>query len=71
MATRILKNNFVFCSQVKFIFGTLGKRKSINYFVAKETSFPCYNPDDALIQYICSFEQQPSDIRTFPREQVI
>ena len=38
MATRILMNNFVFCSQVKFIFGTLGKRKSINYFVAMETS---------------------------------
>ena len=36
--------NSVFCSQVKFIFGTLGKRKSINYLVAMETLSSCYSP---------------------------
>ena len=74
MATRMLMNNFVFCSQVKFIFGTLGKRNSINYFVAMETLFPClihYSPGDVLIWYICSLGQQTSDIRNFTREQVI
>ena len=66
MATRILMNNFVFCSQVKFIFGTLGKRKSINYFVAMEISLPCYSLGDVLIWYICSLGQQKSNIRKFP-----
>ena len=64
-------NNFVFCGQVKFIFGTLGKQKSISYFVEMETSFPCYSLGDVLIWYICSLGQQTSDIRKFPREQVI
>ena len=59
-------NNFVFCSQVKFIFGTVGKRKSINYFVAMETLFPCYSSGDVPIWYICSSVQQISDIRKFP-----
>ena len=57
-------NDFVFCSQVKFIFGTLGKRKSINYLVAMETLLSCYSPsDDVLICYICSLGQQTSEIR--------
>ena len=42
MATRIFMNNSVLCGQVKFIFGRLGKQKSINYLVAMETSLPCY-----------------------------
>ena len=71
MTTRILMNNFVFFSQEKFIFGTLGKQKSINYFVAMETLFPCYSPGDVLVWYICSLGQQTSDIRKFPQEQVI
>ena len=62
-------NNFVFCSQVKFIFGTVGKRKSISYFVAMETLLPC--PGDVLICYICSLGQQISNIRKSPQEQVI
>ena len=71
MATRIFRTNFAFCSQVKFIFGTVGKRKSISYFVAMETLLPCYSPGDVLIWYICSLAQQTSDIRKSPQEQVI
>ena len=66
MATRIFMNNFVFCSQVMFIFGTLGKRKSINYLVAVETLLHCYSPGDVFICYICSLGQQTSDIRKSP-----
>ena len=57
--------NFVFCCDVKFTFGTLGKQKSINYFVATENLFPCYSPG-VLIWYICSLGQQTSDIRKLP-----
>ena len=67
----MLMNNFVFFSQVKFIFGTLGKQKSINYFVAMKTLFPCYNLSDVLIWYIYSLGQQTSDIRKFPQEKII
>ena len=35
-----------------------------------ETSFPCYSPG-VLIYYIFSLGQQTSDIRKFPREQII
>ena len=56
-------NNFVFCGQVKFIFGTLGKRNSINYLVAMETLLSCYSPSDVLICHICSLGQQTSEIR--------
>ena len=60
-------NNFVFCGQVKFIFGTLEKRKSINYLVAMETLLSCYSASDVLICYICSLGQQTSEIRkSFP-----
>ena len=66
---------FVFCSQVKFIFGTLGKRKSINYLVVMKTLLPCYSPNDALICCICSLGQKTSDIKKSPppppQEQVI
>ena len=57
---------FVFFSQVKFIFGTLGKRKSINYLVAMETLLPCYSPGDVLICCICSLGQKASDIKKSP-----
>ena len=66
MALRTFINNFVFRSQVKFIFGTAGKRKSINYLVAMETLLPCYNTDDVLICYICSLGQRTFDIRKSP-----
>ena len=49
---------FVFYSQVKFIFGTLGKRKSINYLVAMEILLLCYSPGDVLICCICSSGQK-------------
>ena len=61
---------FVFFSQVKFIFGTLGKRKSINYIVAMETLSPCHSLGDVLICCICSLGQKTSDIRS-PQEQVM
>ena len=64
-------NNFVFRSQAKFLFGTLGKQKAINYFVAIETLFPCYSPSDVLIWYIFSIGQQTSNIRKFTWEQII
>ena len=64
-------NNFVFRSQVKFILSTVGKRKSISYFVAMETLLPCYSPGDVLICNICSLGQQTSNIRKSPQEQVI
>ena len=69
MATRTPMSKFVFCRQVKFIFGTLRKQKSINYFVAIETSFPCYSPGDVLIWYICFLRKHRSDIRKCPQEQ--
>ena len=49
---------FVFFSQVKFIFGTLGKRKSINYLVAMETLLSCHSLGDVLICCICSLGQK-------------
>ena len=61
---------FVFYSQVKFIFGTLGKRKSINYLVAMETLSPCYSPVDVFICCICSLGQKKSDIRKSPRSRL-
>ena len=54
---------FVFCSQVKLKFDTLGKRKSINYLVAVETLLPCYSPGDVLICCICFLGQKTSDTR--------
>ena len=70
MATRIFMNNFVFYSQMKFIFGTIGKQKSINYLVVMKT-LSCYSLGDVLICYIYSFGQQTSGIRKSPQEQVI
>ena len=61
---------FVFYGQVKFIFGTLGKRKSINYLVAMETLLPCYSPGDVLICCIYSLGQKISDIRKSPRSRL-
>ena len=61
---------FVFFSQVKFIFGTLGKRKSINYLVAMETLLPCHGLGDVLICCICSLGQKTSDIRKSPRSRL-
>ena len=56
--------------QVKFIFGTLGKRKSINYLVAMETLLPSYSPGDVLICCICSLGQKISDIRKSTRSRL-
>ena len=67
------KNNheyFVFYGQVKLIFGTLGKRKSINYLVAMETLLLCYSPGDVLICCICSLGKKISDIRKSPRSRL-
>ena len=61
---------FVFFSQVKFIFGTLGKRKSLNYLVAIETLLPCHSLGDVLICCICSLGQKTSDIRKSPRSRL-
>ena len=61
---------FVFFSQVKFIFRTLEKRKSINYLVAMETLLPCHSLGDVLICCICSLWQKTSDIRKSPRSRL-
>ena len=56
--------------QVKFIFGTLGKLKSINYLVGMKHLLPCCSPGDVPICCICSLGQKTSDIRKSPQEQV-
>ena len=61
---------FVFFSQVKFIFGTLGKRKSINYLIAMETLLSCHSLGDVLICCICSLGEKTPDVRKSTRSRL-
>ena len=61
---------FILFSQVKFIFGILGKRKSINYLVAMETLLPLsltvprHSLGDVLICCIYSLGQKHPTLRS-------